>query len=46
MIPPASRSKPSVSSLTGAVALIVFVSLLPVPICLWALATILARQAW
>ncbi len=47
MTPPASKPKATVSSpLTGVVALIVLVTLLPVPICLWALATILTRMAW
>lgn len=47
MTQPASRPKPSVSSpLAGVVALIVMVSLLPVPIILWAAATLLAQAAW
>ncbi len=43
--PPKTTSVPS-SPLTGVIALILVVSLLPVPICLWALATILTRMAW
>ncbi len=49
MIPPASPRKGSPvhsPSLTGVLALILVVSVLPIPICLWALATILTRMAW
>ncbi len=41
-----TTSRGSSSGLTTAVGVILIVSLVPIPIILWAIATILAAKAW